>query len=68
MFIAKLQKSLTAPCKVLIYNESHTIQREQLCTPELEKLFGDKLKLYAKCHVNGKNEIEIGSLVKAQSW
>lgn len=71
MFIAKLQKSLESSngkTRVLIYNESKTIIKEQEITKELEKLFGSKNKLFAKCSLNGKKEIVIGDLVKDQGW
>lgn len=67
-FIAKLQKSIAPAGRVLIYNESKSIQHEFDLTDEYEKLFGDKLKLYAKCKLAPNNEIQILTLVKARAW
>lgn len=71
MFIAKLQRSIVTSAEkrqVLIYNQSRSIQHEQECTPDLDKLFGNKDKIFAKCSVKPNGELEIGDLVRAQNW
>lgn len=71
MFIAKLQRSIATSeekTQVLIYNQSRSIQHEQDCTDELEKLFGNKDKIFAKCHLLPDGKLEIGDLVRAQNW
>lgn len=71
MFIAKLQRSLATTAEerqVLIYNQSRPVQHELSCTPELDKLFGNKDKIFAKCSLKPNGELEIGDLVRAQNW
>ena len=68
MFIAKIQKSLTYPSKMLIYNQSRIIISELALTEEVDKLMGDKLKVYARCKMLPTNQIEVVNLVKDQKW
>jgi len=68
MFIAKIQKSIVPAGRILIYNESKSIQHETELTPDIEKFMGNNLKVYAKCSLSPKGIIEIGNLVKNQGW
>lgn len=68
MFIAKIQKSLTSPPKMLIYNQSKSIISELDLTEKVDKLMSDKLKVYARCKMLPTNQIEIVNLVKDQKW
>ena len=68
MFIAKIQKSLTSPPKMLIYNQSKSIISELDLTEEVDKLMSDKLKVYVRCKMLPTNQIEIVNLVKDQKW
>lgn len=68
MFIAKIQKALTNPPKMLIYNESRTIMHESDLSEAVDKLMGVNLKVYARCKLTPTKEIEIINLIKAQKW
>jgi hypothetical protein len=70
MFIAKLQRPLLTNAEVpqvLIYNQSRSVEFEMDLTPELEKLFGEKNKIFAKCSIVKENLV-IGDLVRSQEW
>jgi hypothetical protein len=50
-----------------VYNEPKTIMYEQHITPELTKLFGEKLKIYVRASYK-RGLLKIGPAVKSQSW
>lgn len=55
--IVKLQKSITstdAKPPVLVYDQHRTFNTMLEMTPELEKLFGPKLKIYCKAEIDDK--------------
>lgn len=68
MFIAKIQRSLTSPPKILIYNQSRTVTFEGDLTEDVNKLMGAKDKVYARCKILPTDKLEIVNLVKDQKW
>jgi hypothetical protein len=65
--IVKLQRPLAGGTEVLIYNKDRSVQGMIPMTPDLQRLFGKKPKVYAEGSF--KNGIvEIDRLVPDQPW
>ena len=67
--ICKLQRPLftNAEPTMLVYNESRTFEMQVLFTEDLAELFGDDLKLYARCHMKG-GILHVDKLVDDRAW
>lgn len=65
--IVKIQKSLSPPGKVLIYNKNRSFIYEGNLTAEVERFVKYRHKIYAKARVvDGR--LEIIRRVKDESW
>jgi hypothetical protein len=65
--IVKLQRSLTEPEEVLMYNLSRRIQWQTPMTPEFAAKFGDRVKIFCNARVEGTS-IEIFEEVEDPGW
>jgi hypothetical protein len=65
--IVKIQKSLNQN-SMLIYTEDREIVYEDVLTPFINKLLGNKYKGYFNAEINKKNQLVIGKKAKSQNW
>lgn len=68
LFIAKLQRPLMGDAVMLVYDETREWDIYFPFDKEMEDLFGDELKLYAKCCIKKNYQFHIEEIVEEQSW
>lgn len=66
--IVKLQRPLSPPdAPALAYSERHAWRKFLPMTPELRKLFGEKLKIFAEVEIVGTDMI-IEKIIPDRAW
>jgi hypothetical protein len=68
MMIVKLQWPLDGDGPVFVYDQHRMHKMFLPQTPELDRLFGKKLKIYAEAELSPAGELVIGKRVRQQEW
>ena len=66
--IVKVQRSLFPRGKVLIYNKSQTIFREDDLTEEINEFMGDDDKIFCYAHISKDKKIVLSERADDQWW
>lgn len=69
--IFKIQKPLHSSVDevvLLVYNRSRSIYFQMNLTPELDKLFGDKYKIYVRGYIDDNQIFQVVNLESFQRW
>jgi len=69
--VLKLQRSLAGAPQVLGYNQTKSVLFEVPLTPDLDRLFAGRDKVYVKATVRNKGgtqRVEVLNTTRAQDW